>query len=264
MNKTTWLVLTAFLWLFGNDSGSLAQAAVEEMDDVDVIETVQVDSADDDAAAGSGGGKTAASDVTHPGKAECAVCTAKGGAHGVEKVAGMSQYQGAWYYFCSADCKKEFDADPASFVVLPLPRPAPEINVHINGEDLPLSEFKGSVVLIDFWATWCKPCVKMMPNLQKLYDKKKLEGLTVLGISIDEDAGKAVTMVADKDLTYPIVIDTGERPSWKAFGVKAIPATFLVDADGKIVAQWTGNEIKWDKVEKEVERVVAESKARSN
>jgi len=264
MNKTTWLVLTALLWLFGNDSGTLAQAAAEETADIDAIETTVVDSADEDAAPESGGGKSAAADVKHPDKAVCTVCAAKGGAHGVEKVAAKSQYQGAWYYFCSADCQKEFQADPASFVVLPLPRPAPDINVHVNGENLGLSQFKGSVVLIDFWATWCKPCVKMMPNLQKLYDKKKLDGLMVLGISIDEDAGKAVKFVTEKDVTYPISVDAQEHSAWQAFGVKAIPATFLVDADGQIVASWTGNEIKWGEMEKEIERVLALAKARSN
>jgi peroxiredoxin len=242
MTKTriTWLALAALLWLFGNASGAPAPAA----------------------AGGPAAGQAA--DVKHPDKAVCTVCAAKGGAHGLEEVAGMSFHEGAWYYFCAEDCKKEFDADPASFILPPLPRPAPDINVRVNGEDLPLAQFKGSVVLIDFWATWCKPCTKMIPSLQKLYDARKLDGLVVLGISIDEDAGRAVKYVTDKKITYPVSVDSPEQPVWQLFGVKAIPATFLVDADGQIVARWTGNEIKWDEVKKRTEALVLATKARSN
>ncbi|TPW10582.1 MAG: thiol-disulfide oxidoreductase, partial [bacterium] len=165
--------------------------------------------------------------------------------------------QGTWYYFCSPECRKTFDADPASWIPRPLPRPAPDISVRVNGEDWKISEFKGSVLLIDFWATGCKPCLKMIPHLQKLHDKYKMTGFNVVGISVDGDAASTIKFVIDREIGYPISLDDAANPAWQAFGVKGIPATFLIDGDGRIVAQWTGDDVKWSDMEKQVETLLA-------
>jgi thiol-disulfide isomerase/thioredoxin len=100
---------------------------------------------------------------------------------------------------------------------------------------------KGRVVLLDFWATWCAPCRKSMPDLQALHDKYSARGLTVIGISIDEGGpAKVQRYVRSKKFTYPIVMDDAKDPAWDAYKVKAIPAAFLLDRDGRVVAQWTG------------------------
>ncbi|MDZ4805066.1 MAG: redoxin domain-containing protein [Candidatus Eisenbacteria bacterium] len=233
MKKSVYIALTAMFCLFSTDSATPATAAAQE----------------------SAATKLAA--ISHPDKALCTVCTAKGSAHGKEAVAAKSEYKGSWYYFCAVECQKTFDADPASWVTLPLPRPAPDISVRVNGEDWKISEFKGSVLLIDFWATWCKPCVKMIPQLQKLHDKYKLTGFNVVGISIDEDLAKTIKFVVDKNMGYPVSIDDSANPAWEAFGVKGIPATYLIDGNGQIVAQWTGNDVKWSEMEKKVEALLA-------
>jgi thiol-disulfide isomerase/thioredoxin len=124
----------------------------------------------------------------------------------------------------------------------PLPRPAPNFSLKTPaGEMLVLGSLKGKAVLIDFWATWCKPCVKSMPDVQKLYTKLGEKGLDVVGIAIDEEGTKAVAPFLSKSktkFTYPMVLDpTGE--TWKAWGVKMIPFLALVK-EGQIVKQWSG------------------------
>jgi peroxiredoxin/YHS domain-containing protein len=178
-----------------------------------------------------------------PPKALCPVCVLKGEEE-LEKVKAHSEHDGEMYYFCSKDCKKEFDSDPTAYLPPVLPRPAPAFTVEsLKGEDVSLQDFKNKTVLIDFWATWCKPCLKTMPQLQQLYQSYADKGLVVLGISVDEDEDriKKIKKWIDKmGISYPVFSDAKEAPAWHTFNVKAIPALFLVNKDGQIVAQWRG------------------------
>ena len=123
-----------------------------------------------------------------PDKALCSVCALKGGETEWEKVKAHSQYDGRDYYFCSKDCKIEFDSDPLAYLPPVLPRPAPAFVVETpGGKDRALADLQGKIVLVDFWATWCKPCLETMPRLQKLYSAYSARGFEVLGVSIDED-----------------------------------------------------------------------------
>ena len=123
-----------------------------------------------------------------PDKALCSVCALKGGETELEKVKAHSEYEGKAYYFCSENCKKEFDADPVAYLPPVFPRPAPAIVVEtLEGGDRALAESKGKVVLVDFWATWCNPCLETMPRLQKLYSAYSGRGFDIWGVSIDED-----------------------------------------------------------------------------
>ena len=198
-------------------------------------------------------------DTQIPDKALCSVCALKGGETEEEKVKAHSQYDGQAYYFCSKECKVEFDSDPVAYLPPVFPRPAPASVVEVlQGGDKALVDFKGRVVLLDFWATWCKPCLKTMPRLQKLYDAHSEKGLEVLGFSIDEDKdriNKIRKMVDKLDISYPIFVDAKETPAWHQFKVKAIPAMYLLDRESRIVAQWTGK-IDYEEVEQEVLRWV--------
>jgi len=188
-----------------------------------------------------------------PKTAICAVCKITEGATEPEKVTASSEYQGAKHYFCSQKCKEEFDADPAAYLPPVLPRPAPDfILQNLADEKIALENFRGKVVLLDFWATWCKPCAKSMPMLQKLHDQFAPKDFKVLGISIDENGGKKVkAFVAKHKIVYPILLDAEENPAWEAYKVKVIPMIFLVDRKGQIVKQWIGETDM-----KEVERAV--------
>jgi len=185
-----------------------------------------------------------AQDKTLPEKALCIVCALKSGENELEKVRAHSEHEGETYYFCSEGCKEEFDADPAGYAAPQFPRPAPAIVVEtLAGEDMALEDYRGQWVLLDFWATWCKPCVEMMPQLQKLSANHADKGLVVLGVAIDEDKNriKKIERFVDKvGVSYPIFSDAKENPAWHMFKVKVLPTLFLIDREGQIVAQWIG------------------------
>jgi len=177
-----------------------------------------------------------------PERAVCQVCAMRGAAHGEEDVAAWRRYAGTLYTFCSSDCAKAFDAFPEAFIPQPLPRPAPDaVMKTVDGDRLEISEMAGKVVLLDFWATWCKPCHESIPLLNRLHETWGDAGLAVLGVSIDEQAAKVVPkFVRKKGVRYPVALDTARLPAWQAFRVAVIPAMFLIDRDGTIVAEWRG------------------------
>ena len=116
---------------------------------------------------------------------------------------------------------------------------APEISLPgVNDSPVKLSSFKGKVVLIDFWASWCGPCRASIPSVIKLYDKYKAKGFEVFGVSIDNKKKDWIKAIAQDKITYPQVND---KAGWyskttEVYGVNAIPNTFLLDKTGKIVA----------------------------
>ena len=105
----------------------------------------------------------------------------------------------------------------------------------LAGKSWHLRDLKGKVVLVNFWATWCPPCRKEMPDLQALYDKYKGEGLVVLSIS-DEETAKVTPFIAERKITYPVLLDPGRKVN-EAFVVEGIPKSFVYNREGKLVAQ---------------------------
>ena len=105
----------------------------------------------------------------------------------------------------------------------------------LAGKTWTLKQLQGKTVLVNFWATWCPPCRKEMPDLEKLYQRFRDQGLIVLAIS-DEEANKVKPFVHDRNVTYPILLDPG-RKTTEAFQVEGIPRSFLYDSKGKLVAQ---------------------------
>jgi peroxiredoxin len=105
----------------------------------------------------------------------------------------------------------------------------------LQGKKWTLSDLRGRVVLVNFWATWCPPCRKEMPDLETLYNRFKDQGLLILAIS-DEDAGKVRSFVAERKVTYPILLDPGRKVN-ELFRIEGIPKSFVYDRNGKLVAQ---------------------------
>lgn len=105
----------------------------------------------------------------------------------------------------------------------------------LQGKTWHLGDLRGKVVLVNFWATWCPPCRKEMPDLQALYDKYKDQGFLVLAIS-DEEAAKVAPFVAERQISYPVLLDPGDKVH-QLYEVEGIPKSFVYDRSGKLVAQ---------------------------
>lgn len=116
-----------------------------------------------------------------------------------------------------------------------------------SGKQVSFSDVaKGKPVLINFWATWCGPCIKEMPDLVALHEEYKAKGALVIGISVDKDSD-VLTLVSDfvkdKKVPYPIIIDNGELEN--AFGgLRGIPTTFYINKEGTIVKKLVGLQTK--------------------
>ena len=194
-----------------------------------------------------------------PAKALCIVCAVTGGESEPEPVRATRTHAGKEYGFCSEKCAKAFEADPAAYLPPDLPRPAPRFSLKtLAGKPISSKTLAGQVVLVDFWATWCAPCRKSMPELEALQRKHAGKGFTVVGISIDEGPSAAVKkFVASKKFSYPIAIDSEKEPAWEAFGVKAVPAAYLIDREGRLVAQWTGSPANTKDLEDRLTKLLA-------
>ncbi len=105
----------------------------------------------------------------------------------------------------------------------------------LHGKTWTLRDLRGKVVLVNFWATWCPPCRKEMPDLETLYRRFGPQGLVILGIS-DEEAAKVKPFIEQQKVTYPVLLDPGRRVN-ELFQIEGIPKTFIYDREGKIVAQ---------------------------
>ena len=101
------------------------------------------------------------------------------------------------------------------------------------GENLRLSEYRGDVVMINFWATWCGPCRDEMPLLDELYGRYQRVGFRLLGVNIDDDTRRAMAMVDELGVRFPVLFDEKEEVS-KLYEVEAMPVTVLVDREGTV------------------------------
>ena len=102
-----------------------------------------------------------------------------------------------------------------------------------NGENLRLSEFRGDVVMVNFWATWCGPCRQEMPLLDELYSRYQRVGFSLLGVNIDDNSSKAMDMVSELGVSFPVLFDSRKEVS-KLYEVAAMPVTVLIDREGTV------------------------------
>ena len=105
----------------------------------------------------------------------------------------------------------------------------------LSGKTWTFAELRGKVVLVNFWATWCPPCRKEMPDLETLYERFNSKGLVVLAIS-DEEAAKVEPFIRERKVSFPVLLDPGRKVN-EMFVVEGIPKSFVYDREGKLVAQ---------------------------
>lgn len=120
-------------------------------------------------------------------------------------------------------------------------KPAPDFELKdVNGRTIRLSDYRGQVVLLNFWATWCGPCKIEIPWFVEFQRTYKDRGFTVIGVSVDEDGWDAVRpFLAARQVNYPVVVATPEV-EMKYGGVEALPMSFLIDRNGLIASTHVG------------------------
>ena len=102
-----------------------------------------------------------------------------------------------------------------------------------DGGEVRLSELKGQVVMINFWATWCGPCRQEMPLLQQIHAKYEPLGFTMLGVNVEPDSVAAQNWLKGMPVSFPIVFDRKSEVS-SSFGVEAMPSSVLIDREGRV------------------------------
>jgi peroxiredoxin len=111
---------------------------------------------------------------------------------------------------------------------------APDFTLKSNqGENIRLSDLRGQVVMLNFWASWCGPCRQEMPILDELYKRYNPAGFTLLGVNVDADIEAANKLLEEIPVSFPVVYDTNSKVS-EAYNVDAMPTTIFIDREGKL------------------------------
>ncbi|MDQ4141931.1 MAG: TlpA family protein disulfide reductase [Bacteroidota bacterium] len=108
----------------------------------------------------------------------------------------------------------------------------------LRGEEVLMDSLYGKVIFMNFWATWCPPCIAEMPNIYSLYQKVKSDKIAFVMVSLDQDPAKAQQFIAKKGFTFPVYTPNGPLPS--VYQGQVIPITFVISPDGKIVVHKEG------------------------
>lgn len=109
---------------------------------------------------------------------------------------------------------------------------------NLEGKDVKLNDFKGKVVLVNFWAVWCGPCQEEVPELVELYNIYRDKGFVIVGVSDPSDSNEIKSFVREHKMTYPVVIDPGSIS--EEYNVVGFPTSFLIDREGKVVQKFPG------------------------
>ncbi len=102
-----------------------------------------------------------------------------------------------------------------------------------TGENMRLSEYRGDVVMVNFWATWCGPCRQEMPLLDELYQRYSRVGFNLLGVNIDDDSRRAMQMIEELGVNFPVLFDARKQVS-ELYDVDAMPVTVIIDREGTV------------------------------
>ena len=146
----------------------------------------------------------------------------------------------------------------ASTVPVKVKFPAPELTLSdIRGVFHSLADYRGQVVLVNLWATWCPPCKEEMPTLQAFYNKYQEEGFVIIAINDGDPKADVLQFVNDYELTFPVWLDPTYTATEEAFHTLNLPTSFVIDRSGTIRLTWVG-EISTRMLEKHVTPLIME------
>jgi cytochrome c biogenesis protein CcmG, thiol:disulfide interchange protein DsbE len=161
-------------------------------------------------------------------------------------VAALAIVSALWLFFT-----KHNRASPAGTLQQGQTLFAPEFTVpQLDGQSLRLSSYRGKVVLLDFWATWCVPCREEIPHFVELQDKYRAEGFEIIGVSMDDGPEPVRSFCREFHMNYPVVMGNAKIGELYG-GVLGLPIAFLLDRDGRVYAKHIGA-TKPEIIEKEV------------
>lgn len=131
----------------------------------------------------------------------------------------------------AADAATSANADRRLAAAFTLTTPA--------GDTLSLEDYRGKLVLLNFWATWCPTCRAEMETLENYYQAHQAEGVVVLGINYKESAQAVASFVAQRELTFPFVLDEDGKVA-AAYGLVGLPVSYFIDCEGRVIGFWPG------------------------
>ena len=126
-------------------------------------------------------------------------------------------------------------------VVYDEPRPAPEFTLaSFDGSSFSLSDYRGQVVVLNFWASWCDPCIAEMPMLNRIADEFQGDAVVIVGVNVWDTNEAARRFIDDLNVTYPVIEDNASTSIAVEFGLTGVPETFVINPDGEIVTYYRG------------------------
>ena len=131
----------------------------------------------------------------------------------------------------------------------------PASTVDLDGNPISLMDYRGKVVLLDFWAVWCGPCVGEIPNVKEVYEKYHDKGFDVIGVSFDENESVVCKFMKEKEIPWRQILDNeGFKGVFaEQYGVRGIPAPFLIDRNGKVISVKARDQLLGELVAAEIE-----------
>lgn len=133
---------------------------------------------------------------------------------------------------------------------------APDFQLdNLEGESVSLSDFRGKPVMLNFWATWCSPCVREMPDIQTVYEEQSAEGLVILLVNMGGTSSQVKEFLQSHNLSLPVLLDTTQAIAQK-YNIHYIPTTFFIDEEGIIQAVKVGAFPNKEAIESDLNKII--------